>query len=125
MVALCGCSARPVLNGASYHFERHDSQGQRFNEQNYGLGLEVPVGENKLQAGVLKNSFTRTQPYIVFLHPLASSKYLSCGLFAGAAYDLNLNPVGGAYLQAWKLRASIMPDIGQEGGGLLFLQIIL
>lgn len=68
------------INGVSKHFE----EKQKFNERNYGVGLEY----DGLSAGTFKNSLSTQSYYLGYSlkHKGKSEFMLSPGLFVGGLY---------------------------------------
>lgn len=77
------------FGGVSHHFS-----DEKFTENNYGLGLEVPVGGFLVGAGVYKNSIGRTSRYIVAEKCMLQTGPLCLGGLAGFVDGYELNSGG-------------------------------
>lgn len=84
-----------VANVASHHFSK-----DKFNEQNYGLGIEY-VGSNDVTyaAGFYDNSINRHSNYIAAAYTPIAFSQVHIGIFAGAVTGYQghgINPFAGA-----------------------------
>lgn len=98
------------LGGISHHFS-----GQKFTENNYGLGIEVPVGGLLAGAGVYKNSVGRTSRYIVAEKCMVAIGPACLGAMAGF--------VDGYYLNDGDFIPMVAPTVTVDAGriGLRFV----
>ncbi len=79
------------LYGMSYHLDRRDVTGYRFNERNPGLGLRYVIAERRrsqyyVEAAVLEDSYRRAAKYATFGYGYHVHKGLSIGVLFGV-YD--------------------------------------
>lgn len=90
------------VHGLSYHTERTQANGDKWNERNYGLGLRYQVNDAwDVQAGAFKNSQFKTSAYAIATWlPVEVTKELRAGMFGGVVNGYRLNdgravPAGG------------------------------
>lgn len=105
-------SAYINLGGPSHHFSDRE-----FVEDNFGLGIEVPVGGLLVGAGVYKNSLGRTSRYLVAEKCMISAGPLCLGALAGL--------VDGYYLNNGNAIPMVAPTVTVDAGrfGLRFVFI--
>lgn len=112
-VAAVACGAAGLLAGhcaraenwitpgaVSYHFERTQGNGERWNETNYGLGLEHEFSPGvAVMAGVYRNSIDRWSKYAMLQWtPLALGQYVRAGVMVGTVDNYRMN--GGDFIAA-------------------------
>jgi len=112
---------------ASYHFDRTNDEGEKYNQRNFGIGLEYAVSEKfRLQAGMYRNSLGLESGYVGASYlPWSPFRYSRIGVSAGvvSGYDENVIPVviPTLSIEGKKLGANILfvPETSQtKGGGL-------
>lgn len=95
-----------VISGISYHFER----AKKYNEQNFGLGLEHRLSENwRAGAGWYRNSFYRTSWY-------AGATYAPLAI-GPVRLGMSLGVVTGYYKDPDRVLPMVVPTLSVEGGG--------
>lgn len=106
--AAMGDEKKPVylnLGGVSHHFS-----DRKFTENNYGLGIEAPVGGFLVGVGAYKNSIGRTSRYIVAEKCMLQTGPLCLGGIAGF--------VDGYYLNEGKFIPMVAPSLTLEAGNI-------
>ena len=90
------------VHGLSYHQERTQINGKKWNELNYGIGVRYQATESTdVQLGVFRNSQYNNSVYAIATWlPLEITNSVRIGVFAGTANGYSLNngnfiPVGG------------------------------
>lgn len=109
---LASTSVRPAdwsrlgltLYGVSYHLERRDEDGYRFNEVNPGLGLQYRFHERgksayALESGILLDSYRRRATYFVLGYRYTLLRNFGVGLVFGL-YDSRAVSESGAVVAA-------------------------
>jgi hypothetical protein len=79
------------LYGLSYHLDRRDETGYRFNERNPGFGVQSILASKDrskyyVEAAILEDSYRRAAKYITFGYDYRLYKGLSLGVLCGI-YD--------------------------------------
>ncbi len=79
------------LYGLSYHLDRRDVTGYRFNERNPGVGATLTIHEKQrshyyIEAGIMEDSYRRAAKYVTFGYGYRIVKGLSIGVLCGI-YD--------------------------------------
>ncbi len=79
------------LYGLSYHLDRRDVTGYRFNERNPGIGATFTIHEKQrsryyVEAGIMEDSYRRAAKYVTFGYGYRIVKGLSIGVLCGV-YD--------------------------------------
>jgi len=87
------------LFGLSYHLDRRDEQGRRFNEINYGIGANYTFYKNHrshyyLEGGIYDDSFRKTARYITVGYDYRLFAQLYCGLLVGLIDSRSLSSSG-------------------------------
>ena len=94
VTATNNCSAAELglnLYGLSYHIDRRDVNGYRFNERNPGVGVQfvfaqVRSSQYYVEAAILEDSYKRTAKYATFGYAYRIVGGLSIGALCGI-YD--------------------------------------
>lgn len=97
------------VHGASHHFAKKND-GSRFNEINYGLGIEREIGDFAIQAGAYRNSIDRTSVYATARWTPLNIAGVRVGAMAGVVTGYEFN--GGGPTPAAALVA-VTPEIGR------------
>jgi len=82
------------LNGASYHYKRHNKWGDRYNEVNLGAQLSLEIAQLEdgtslnLEVGGYKNSFNGWTNYIALRSPIweSTDRRQEVGLMIGIVW---------------------------------------
>ena len=87
----CGGEFGINLYGLSYHLDRRDVTGYRFNERNPGIGLQFVAYEKQrsryyLEAAILEDSYRRAAKYVTLGYGYHVYKGFSLGVLFGL-YD--------------------------------------
>ena len=77
--------------GLSYHIDRRDETGYRFNERNPGFGVQAILASRDrskyyIEAAILEDSYRRAAKYVTFGYDYRLYKGLSLGVLCGI-YD--------------------------------------
>lgn len=99
------------FGGASHHFS-----DEKFTENNYGLGLEVPMGGYLVGLGAYKNSLGRTSRYIVAEKCIFPSGPICLGALSGFVDGYYLN--GGNFIPM--VAPTVTVDMGSMGLRLIY-----
>lgn len=96
------------VHGLSYHQERTQINGKKWNELNYGIGVRYQATKSTdVQLGIFRNSQYNNSVYAITTWlPLEITNSIRIGVFAGTANGYFLNngnfiPVGGIATR-WK-----------------------
>ena len=123
---ICSTAVAVVLHLASVH------SAPGFNNANYGLGAQCRISEHvSVEAGVYRNSYDRTSPYVVGELRTATWHGWSAGVAVGSAanYPRGVIPVGGLTLHSpaisgWSLSAIAGPKVYEGGAAVLHFMLV-
>lgn len=124
IMALCAAISAPVfadkpvylnLGGPSYHFSDRE-----FNEKNYGLGIEAPIGGLLVGAGVYDNSIGKVSRYVVAEKCMLPIGRACLGAMAGFVDGYYLNDGGFIPMAAPTLTA----EVGRLGMRIIYVPAV-
>lgn len=108
----------PVVNLASYHFDRTEQH----NERNYGLGVEC----GRWSIGQYKNSEYGQTQYVFYNFPITENFGVLTGVVRGYTYKEYM-PIAALSIRYSVLRFAVVPPIRVDGKnrGLIGMQIVI
>ena len=93
------------LGGVSHHFATSWDTGEKYNQANFGIGIEREMGGLNYVAGVYKNSHFRPSKYLIAEKIVYHNGAFGIGFLGGMVDGYQLND--GGFIPAAALTATI------------------